>query len=386
MEKRDRILIIDDEEVVLDSCLQVFGSMGYELATARDGTAGLELMKEFGPDLVLVDLMMPGISGFEVLEAMRRQDPTVVAIVITGYSTVGSAVEAMKKGAFDFLPKPFTPDELRVITARGLEKRRLVLEAIELRREREMLRENFAAIVSHELKSPLGAVQQNLYGLVAELQDQLSDEQLARFERLKKRIDDLIKLIQSWLRAVSVPVAKIKESFAPVAMKDVIARAAETMQPHAVRKDISITSTVAEGLPPVLGEEGSLIEALVNLIGNSIKYTRAGGQVHVTAESANGRVRVAVVDNGVGIAPEDLPNVFGDFYRGRTAPPTESGSGLGLALTRRIVEAHDGTISVESEVGRGTTFTIDLPAWNQANQSVPTAAKVSSTRDPGDRT
>ncbi len=370
-EKRGRILIIDDEDVVLDSCQAVLGDGGYELATARDGTAGLELARQFGPDLILVDLKMPGISGFEVLDAIHAGDPTSVAIVITGYSTVSSAVEAMQKGAFDFLPKPFTPDELRLIVARGLERRRLVIEAIALRREREMLRENFAAIVSHELKSPLGAVQQNLYGLAAELADRLSEEQRNRFERLKTRIDDLLKLIQTWLRAVSVPVAKIRESFAPVAPGEVVARAIETVQPQAVRKDITIGSSLGEPLPPVRGDAGSLTEALVNLIGNAVKYTRAGGRIAVEARAEGGEVRIAVADNGVGIAPEDLPHVFGDFFRGRTAPAAETGSGLGLALTRRIVEAHEGTISVESEVGKGTTFTIRLPVPVEAQEPLP---------------
>ncbi len=368
---RGRILIIDDEDVVLDSCQAVLGDGGYEIQTARDGTSGLELAKQIGPDLILVDLKMPGISGFEVLETIHAADPTIVAIVITGYSTVGSAVEAMQKGAFDFLPKPFTPDELRLIVDRGLERRRLVLEAIELRREREVLRENFAAIVSHELKSPLSAVQQNLYGLAAELSEQLSEAQRARFERLKGRIDDLLKLIQTWLRAVSVPVAKIKESFAPVTLGDVIAKAVETVQPHAVRKDIAITQSVAEALPAVRGDEGSLVEALVNLIGNGVKYTPAGGRIQVTAGVEGGQVVISVADNGVGIAPEDLPRVFGDFFRGKTAPAAESGAGLGLALTRRIVEAHEGTISVESEVGKGTTFFLRLPVLAESNQPLP---------------
>ena len=120
---------------------------------------GLDLIQEFHPDLVFVDLKMPGLSGLEVIEKIHEYDPTIVTIVITGYATVSSAVEAMKQGAYDFLPKPFTPDELRLIAQRGVEKRKLVLETIALRREKELLRENFAAIVSHELKSPLGAVQ-----------------------------------------------------------------------------------------------------------------------------------------------------------------------------------------------------------------------------------
>jgi DNA-binding NtrC family response regulator len=164
-----KILIIDDEEVVLDSCTEILAGSNYEIATATDGVRGLTLVEEFHPDLVFVDLKMPGISGFEVLEKIREYDSTVVAIVITGYATVSSAVEAMKKGAYDFLPKPFTPDEFRLITRRGLEKRTLVLETMALRREREILRENFAAIVSHELKGPLSAVQQNLFVLEQEL-------------------------------------------------------------------------------------------------------------------------------------------------------------------------------------------------------------------------
>ena len=213
MEKPSRILIIDDEEIVLDSCLAVLEGGNYEIVTAPDGTEGLKVAQGFAPDLVLVDLMMPGISGFEVLEGLRGIDPTIVAIVITGYSTVESAVEAMKKGAFDFLPKPFTPDELRMIVQRGLERRRLVLEAIALRREKEMLQQNFAAIVSHELRSPLSAVQQNLFVLTAELESVLNESQKGRFQRLETRIADLK---QQGIRAY------IKKPFRPENFKEIV--------------------------------------------------------------------------------------------------------------------------------------------------------------------
>ncbi len=368
METRSRILIIDDEEVVLDSCLAVLKRANHEIAVTRDGTAGLALAKEFGPDLILVDLMMPGITGFEVLEALRAADPAVVAIVITGYSTVGSAVEAMKRGAFDFLPKPFTPDELRLIVDRGLEKRRLVLETLALRKEREMVRENFAAIVSHELRSPLSAVQQNLYGLAAELEAKLDDAQKNRLERMKVRIADMLKLIETWLRAVSVPNDDIRERFAPVSLGPCIAKAVETALPHATRKDVTITETVAGALPCVKGDEGSLTEAIVNLVNNAVKYSKTGGKVEVRAAAADGRVTVSVADNGVGIAPEDLPFVFDGFFRGKTAA-AETGVGLGLALARRIVESHDGAISVESQLGKGTTFVISLPVPAPDNPS-----------------
>ena len=148
-----RILIIDDEQVVLDSCAEILLDRPYEIAKAKDGSRGLDLVREFAPDLVFVDMKMPGLSGLEVIDAINRADPTVVAVVITGYATMDSAIEAMKSGAYDFIAKPFTPDEFRLIVARGLEKRRLVLETISLKREKELLSENFAAIVSTNSKS-----------------------------------------------------------------------------------------------------------------------------------------------------------------------------------------------------------------------------------------
>jgi signal transduction histidine kinase len=386
VDKPSRILIIDDEEIVLDSCLAVLEGRGYEIATAPDGAAGLEKAREFVPDLVLVDLMMPGLSGFEVLEALRGVDPTLVTIVITGYSTVESAVEAMKKGAFDFLPKPFMPDELRLIVERGLEKRRLVLEAMALRREREMLQQNFAAIISHELRSPLSAVQQNLFVLTAELDDRLDESQRGRLERLKGRIADLLKMIQSWLRAVSVPEGRIGEELSPTSVRSAIAKAVESVQPHATRKDIAITDSTPGSLPPVLGDEAILTEALVNLIGNAVKYTNAGGKVTVGAGVEAGQVVITIADNGVGIPAEDVPFVFDAFYRGNAGPAAEAGCGLGLALTRRIIEAHRGSISVESEIGRGTTFTVRLPVHTPGSTRPPgEAAAAPSTRDPGDQ-
>ena len=133
VQPRQKILVIDDEEVVLDSCLAILAGSGYETTTATNGEEGLRLAAELSPDLVFVDVKMPGIPGMEVLERLRVADATTVAIVITGYATVSLAVEAMKRGAFDFLPKPFTPDEFREMVRRGLERR---VEVVAQARER----------------------------------------------------------------------------------------------------------------------------------------------------------------------------------------------------------------------------------------------------------
>jgi signal transduction histidine kinase len=370
-EAKSKVLIIDDEEVVLDSCTQILEGGPYYAATAMDGTFGLELVREFHPDIVFVDLKMPGISGFEVLEKITEFDPTIVAVVITGYATVDSAVEAIKKGAYDFLPKPFTPDEFRVITQRGLERRRLVLETTALRHEREMLREHFAAIVSHELKAPLGAIQQNLFVHEHELADTLSEEQANRIKRMKGSIDNLLKLIHTWLRVITTDIKALQEQFEPITLSGVISQAVESVESHATRKDIDIDISIDEELKMINGDEVTLREAIVNLVNNAIKYSQMGTKIHVNAKQEDDEIVISVKDRGVGIAEDDLPHIFGDFYVGKSAPEAERGSGLGLGITRRIIEAHGGSMSVESALEKGSTFKFRLPVIGSENHVEP---------------
>ncbi len=360
--ERARILIIDDEEVVLDSCMEILDETEHEVETARNGTKGLEAMERFNPDLVFVDLKMPGISGLEVLERVSDIDATIVTIVITGYATVSSAVEAMKKGAYDYLPKPFTPDQFRLIAKRGLEKRALVLETMALRREREILRENFAAIVSHELKSPLGAIQQNLFVLANELTSVATNDQMRRLERMKVRLDELLKMVNRWLRGITTDVEDIRESFQPVALSQCISDAVEGVQAHATRKSIQIRVSVQEQMSQVNGDSGSLTEALVNILGNAVKYSHEGSKVFVNAEQNKSKVRITVSDNGIGIDKADLPFIFDGAYRGSSGEAlSRGGYGLGLSISRKIIQAHGGAISVESNPGKGSTFVVELP-------------------------
>jgi signal transduction histidine kinase len=303
---------------------------------------------------------MPGISGFDVLDRVHAIDPTIVTVVITGFATVSSAVDAMKKGAYDFLPKPFTPDEFRLITHRGIERRKLVLETIALRKEKELLREQFASIVSHEMKAPLGAIQQNLFALDMELADILTDQQKQKLERIKVRIDELLKIINSWLRVISVDVNKLRENFQAISVKEPLLKALESVETYATRKNIEIVLDVKDPLALISGDSLSMSEIFVNIIGNAIKYSPINSRIKIKAEDNDHEVLILVQDAGVGISEEDLPHIFEGFYRGKS-DPSIAGHGIGLAVSHHLVDAHNGSISVESEVGKGTSFMISFP-------------------------
>ncbi len=364
------ILIVDDEEVVRDSCTHMLSKQNYSIRTAGDGDTGLSMIEQSKPDLVLLDLKMPGLSGMEVLERINTLDPSIITIVITGYASLSSAVEAMKKGAYDFLPKPFTPDELRLVVRRGLEKRRLLLDAVALRREKQMIRDHFTSIVSHELKTPLLSVQQNLYVILEGIAGDLSPTQRDILVRIKSRIDALLGMIKTWVELTSIDIKQLRERFAPIDLPSLAARALEMLQPQASAKDVHIQLESPASSEPLKGDEGTLLEVLLNIIGNAIKYSPVGGTVSVRVQDRISELRVAVCDSGAGIEKQDIPFIFDAFYQGKARGTSgELGSGLGLAISSRIIGAHNGSISVESEPGKGSTFTVTLLRATQPKEA-----------------
>ncbi len=179
---------------------------------------------------------------------------------------------------------------------------------------------------------------------------------------MKTRVKDLLKLIDRWLRGMTVDIEAIKENYEPLAVSSAIEKAVESVLPQAVRKDIEIVTSVEESTGQVMGDEGALTEALVNILGNAVKYSHTESKVSIASERKDNQVVISVSDTGVGISEEDLPFIFDGLYRAKSAEGAESGLGVGLAISRRIIEAHDGSISVQSERGKGSTFVITLPA------------------------
>ncbi len=362
-ERAIRALIIDDEEAMRDSCAQILRRSGYEVDTAADGAAGIRKIADFRPDAVIVDLKMPGTSGFEVLDSLPAVDPHIAAVVITGYATIDTAVEAMKRGACDFLPKPFTPQELRIVLARGLERRRLVLEAEALRREKKALEEHFITMVTHQLRSPLVAVRQYFEVILAGLAGHPDARIMEMIQRAGDRLDGLLRLINDWLDLARLQQKSPLDRFKAFDAGAMLDRLVRTMAPVVRDAGLSLEWEPPAGPGPnAQGDEESLEQAFANLVHNAVQYNRPGGRIRVALFDDPDALRVEVEDSGIGIASKHLPFLFDQFYRIAGGDGTKpKGSGLGLAIVKAIVDAHGGQIDVRSEPGAGTVFSVRLP-------------------------
>ena len=359
--QENTIIVIDDDDIIRLSCEQILQKSGYKVETFGNGYEGIERLKQIHPPLLVVDIKMPELDGFEVIKIVRKLDPDVVIVVITGYATIETAVDAMKMGAYDFLPKPFTPSELRLIIDRGCERWRLAQEAKLLRKQKEEVERKFVTLVSHQLKAPLGAVKQYLDVLLYTCRDQLPGDTIEWISRSQTRIAEMISLIQDWLmmakldrgalcdRSASSDIGKIVESI---------------VQEHQALPSthVKLSTEIAPALATARGDAVSLNMLVGNLVSNAVKYNKPGGTVTVRAASDGQWITLEVRDTGIGIPADLRSHLFEEFYRVKT-PETQNipGTGLGLVICRRIVDELGGSIEVDSKEGEYTVFTVKLP-------------------------
>jgi signal transduction histidine kinase len=354
------VFVIDDDPVMLLSCRRILEKDGYEVETYSRGTEGIRRIEEVKPELLLVDLKMPELDGLQVIGRVRAVAPEIIIAVITGYATVATAIDAMQAGAYDFLPKPFTPDELRLIVNRGHERWRLAAESVRLRREKEEAERRFVTFVSHQLKSPVVAAKQYLDVLLFTSGGELAPQTRDWLTRAQARLDEMLGLIHDWLELARVDRGMLGEPGATCELAAVAAPVLEACRPQAQAAGV----TLHQDVPPCVlrVDPASLATVLSNLVTNGIKYNRVGGRVTLRAAREDDSCRIEVEDTGVGIAAEALPRLFEEFYRIRTDQTRDiPGSGLGLAICRRLVSALGGRIAVASRPGDGTTFTVRLP-------------------------
>ncbi|MCX5846083.1 MAG: ATP-binding protein [Deltaproteobacteria bacterium] len=355
------ILIIDDEESLRDGCRQTLEKSGYTVLTAGEGVEGIKIARENKPEIAFIDLKMPGMSGMEIIEILSREIPDVVLIMITGYATIVSAVEAIQKGAYDYLPKPFSPDQLRAEARRGLDHRNLKIETRRLREEKERMEKSFITFVSHEMRSPLVVIRQYIESLKAIAGDRFDKDVTDIIERCRIRIQGLEEMIEHWLDLSRIEDGTFAQKKDILSLSRIIARSAEDMAPVCQGKEILLETHVPDNLPNIIGDEEGLLRVFTNIIGNATKYTPEGGKITISAQSEEYYITVSISDTGSGIPHDKIPFIFEPFFRVKGKDERHRGSGLGLTFCKKIMESHGGEIWATSKEGEGTTFVLKFP-------------------------
>ena len=349
-----KLLFIDDEDIVLRSSKRIFAGSDYEIDTAPSGDEGLAMAMAKDYDIVVTDLKMPGLGGMEVLKSLRRDRPKTTVIIFTGFSSVDTAREALKNGAFDYVPKPFTPDELRSVIANAIEARRDAAGA-------KML--DLMAIVSHELKSPLAAVQTTATTLQRGYFGKLEPEQQKIVETIIRNCSYLEDIIRSYIdlskmELDGLALFKEKVPFASAVVGPVL-------DMPGVRDNVRRMAIVTEleGDPVIEGDPNLLKILVGNLVNNAVKYGAEGTPVRVRLAMMGGELVLSVRNEGVGIPKEDMPRLFKRFERlKQKGTEGVKGSGLGLYISKTVVDKHKGRIWVEGEPGKWVEFFVALPA------------------------
>jgi len=485
-----KIIVVDDERDIREGIERILKRMGFAVLTASQGTEALEILQKETVSIAILDLKMPGMDGMELRARIQEIDDKIIVIIITGYATIETAIEAMKQGVYDFIPKPFEPEHLRIVVNRAHEKLRLTQEAEKLQAERErtlldldmeksrvrtiieslptavvvtntvgevvlmnpaflqsleldpslvsgkrlesyvpddelcnmvmkisrgefekdgeapthemkisdnkylmargqpvlneseecmgavvtlsnitslkmldQLKSEFVAKVSHELRSPLSTIHEQLAMVLNDMTEEEIDVDQNLIERAKEKTHGLISLIGDLLDLSRIEAGGVSHNIQSIQIKDLLTSIVEFLGIRAQSKKQTLGLELASEEFPLLTADPMALESIFgNLIANAINYSPEGANIMVKAQMAGQSIQVQVSDTGFGIPERHREKIFERFFRVKDDNTRYiTGTGLGLPIVKGLVDSMNGTIELESEEGKGTTFTVSLP-------------------------
>ncbi len=367
-----KILIVDDElgmrigveRAMRDFCVEISGvgcEVRFDISQASSAEEAVEIIEGDKPDIMLLDYKLPGMTGLDLLDTIEVDKAGILTIMITAYASLETAVVAIKRGAFDFLAKPFTPSELKSVIRKSAEHIVLQRQALKLAEEKKQIRFQFISVLAHELKSPLGAIEGYLHimsdkvlGGDIDAYQRIIGRSLYRIKAMRKQILDLLDLTR-------IESGKMKRNIELIDIIEIVEQCIEDVEQQARERGICIEFK-ADGRIEIEADRCELTMILNNLITNAVKYNRDGGRVAVVISDGNDDVVIEVSDTGIGIEEEQLERIFEDFVRIKNDRTKGiAGSGLGLSIVKKLVHMYEGRIAVDSKVGEGTRFTVILP-------------------------
>lgn len=368
-----KVLVVDDEPGIRSGINRILRNftVGYpfmdedfdfEMIDAETGEKAIEIIDSQHVDIILLDNKLPGMDGIEVLEYINKKKIDARVMMITSYASLELAVKATNNGAYNFVPKPFTPDELKA-AMEGITKN-LFLKRMtrQMNVEGKQVRYQFLSVLSHELKSPINAIE----GYLRIMQDRQVGNDLEDYDtmidRSIERIKGMRNLIMDLLDLTKLESGKKVGEKKSVDLAEIARMARDTMEPMAIQKNVK-TYIESPDQPEILADPDEMEIILNNLVSNAVKYNRDGGEVHISTRAKNGSVIIKVEDTGIGMSEEDTGKLFNEFVRIKNEKTKNiTGSGLGLSIVKKLVEEnYGGTIEVKSEPDKGSVFTVSIP-------------------------
>ncbi|MCE5345836.1 MAG: hybrid sensor histidine kinase/response regulator [Bacteroidales bacterium] len=367
-----KVLVIDDEPGIRSGVSRILNNFHvtypfmdedytFEVTEAGTGEEGITILERDMPDIMLLDNKLPGIQGVDVLEYIRKRNYDIVVAMITSYASLDIAVRATRDGAIDFIPKPFTPQELKSSIENITKQQYLKRITHKMKQEGKKIRYQFLSVLSHELKAPLNALEGYLRMMQEKQAGDMIDDYATPIERSLQRIQGMRNLIMDLLDLTKIKLEVKDEKIQEVSLAEVASGAITTVRPYAIQMDVNVDLDVRSDVI-IMADPGDIEIVFNNLISNAVKYNKIGGKAKITIDGSDSEAIIIFSDTGIGISKNDTEDLFAEFVRIKNEKTRNiTGSGLGLSIVKKVVELYHGTIKVESTPDVGTTFTIRLP-------------------------
>ncbi len=366
-----KILIIDDEPGIREGTKRILQNfkvdypfmdeqIDFQVLEADTGKSGIEIIDRELPEILLLDNKLPDIQGVEVLEYVKSKHYDIVVVMITSYASLELAVKATRDGAYDFIPKPFTPQEIRASVENITKQIFLKRMTQSLNKTGKQIRFQFLSVLSHELKAPLNAVdgyikmiKERQFGNNIDAYDEMLDRSFERIKGMRQLILDLLDLTK-------IETGKPTQKLEIVNVRKIVQVCVDTIRPYAIQKDIDVYINSRENIE-MRADPGEIEIIMNNLISNAVKYNKPGGRVDIFLEKKDNTLNITVSDTGIGLKTDDREKIFDDFVRIKSNQTREiTGSGLGLSIVKKIVDMYNGSIEVQSEPDKGSSFMIKM--------------------------
>ncbi len=367
-----KVLVVDDEPGIRSGIVRILKNFAvsypfmeedfdFDLVEAETGEMAIEIIDSQKIDIILLDNQLPGINGIEVLEYIKKIQYDALVMMITSYASLDLAVKATNNGAYNFVPKPFTPQELK--TAVESITKQLYLKRMTrlMNKEGKQIRFQFLSVLSHELKSPINAIEGYMKMMQEKQLGDNIDDYATMIDRSMIRLKGMRTLILDLLDLTRLESGKKVRSIKKVDIYEVAKMAMDSIEPLAIQKQVKI-QLEGEQNTYISSDRDELEIILNNLISNAVKYNKDGGKVLVSIATSEINIKITVEDTGIGMSEEDIEKLFQEFVRIKNSKTKNvTGSGLGLSIAKKMVELNGGTIKVESTPDVGSKFIVTLP-------------------------